>query len=201
MASSGWQTEQFATNSCFSQYIKWNVNLYVQSITHTGTNLTIVGRVAWCTRQRQGSGGSTTFGYPCYLTPQGGSQYTVVNANVRQNVNTDYYAPSSSTFFTITVSGVPESSTSYTYSCAWSAPGNNTGAYGGTTGGTVYWTINIDPYVPPVTFTPTLYGSVNGRARKIGKLYCSVSNQTRKIKKLYAGDGNGNAKLIYEDNS
>ena len=144
MASSGWQVEQFATNSCFSQYVKWNVNLYVNSITHTGTNLTIVGRIAWCTRQRTGSGGSTTFGYPCYVTPQGGSQYTVVAANTRQSVGTDYYAPSSSTFFTVTIPNVAASATSYTYSCAWSAPGNNTGSYGGTTGGTVYWTLNFD---------------------------------------------------------
>ena len=58
---------------------------------------------------------------------------------------------------------------------------------------------NPAPVPPTPTFTPTLYGSVNGRARKVKKLYCSVNSQTRKIKKLYAGDANGNAKLIYED--
>lgn len=146
MASSGWQAEQFATNSCFSSYVKWNVNLYVQSISHVGTNLTITGRIAWCTRQKDGTsgGGSTTFGYPCYVTPQGGSQYTVVNASVRQSVGSDYYAPSSSTFFTVTIPNVAATATSYTYSCAWSAPGNSTGSYGGTTGGTVYWTLSFD---------------------------------------------------------
>lgn len=199
MASSGWQGEQFATNSCFSQYILFKVDLNVQSITHTGTDLTIVGQAAWCVRQRQSSGGSTTFGYPCYLTPEGGKQYTVVAANVRQNVGSNYYAPSSTTYFTVVIHNVAASATSYNYSCAWSAPGNNTGAQGGTSSGTVYWTLNFDPYVPPVTFTPKLYGSVNGRARRVKKLYCSVNNQTRKIKKLYAGDANGNAKLIYED--
>lgn len=61
------------------------------------------------------------------------------------------------------------------------------------------FTITVSP--PPPVSNTKLYGSVNGRARKIKKLYCSVSNQTRKIKKLYAGDANGNAKLIYEDNT
>lgn len=61
-------------------------------------------------------------------------------------------------------------------------------------------TITIPNPVPPTpTFTPKIYGSVNGRARRVKKLYCSVNNQTRKVKKLYAGDANGNAKLIYED--
>lgn len=199
MASSGWQTEQFATNSCFSNYVKFNVNLYVESITHSGTNLIITGYAAWCVRQKSGSGGSTTFGssYPCGLTPQNGSYYQVVAGGVRQNVGSTYYTPT----FTVTVPNVAASTTSYNYSCTWSAPGNNTGSYGGTTGGTVSWTLSFEPYVPPVTFTPKIYGSVNGRARKIGKLYCSVGNQTRKIKKLYAGDAGGNAKLIYEDNS
>lgn len=144
MASSGWQTEQFATNSCFSQSVKWNVNLYVESITHTGTNLTIVGRIAWCTRSRTGSSGSTTFGYPCYVTPQGGSQYTVVAANTRQSTGVDYHAPSSSTFFTVTIPNVAASATSYTYSCAWSAPGNNTGANGGSSSGSVSWNLSFD---------------------------------------------------------
>ena len=201
MASSGWQEEQFATNSCFSQYILFKVNLYVQSITHTGTDLTIVGQVAWCVRQRQSSGGSTTFGYPCYLTPQGGQQYTVVAANVRQNVGSTYYAPSSTTYFTVVIHNVAASATSYTYSCAWSAPGNNTGAQGGTSSGTVYWTLNFDPYVPPVTFTPKLYVPINGRAKRVKKLYCSVGGQAKQIKKLYASV-NGEAKLIYDkDNS
>ena len=60
-------------------------------------------------------------------------------------------------------------------------------------------TITIPNPAPTPTFTPKIYGSVNGRARRVKKLYCSVNNQTRKIKKLYAGDANGNAKLIYED--
>lgn len=148
MASSGWLTEKFATNSCFSSYVCWNVNLYVSSITHTGTDLTIVGRAAWCTRQRSGTsgGGSTTFGssYPCSLTPQGGSTYTVVNGGVKQSVGSDYYAPSSSTLFTVTIHNVPATATSYTYSCSWAAPGNNTGAYGGTTSGSVSWNLSFD---------------------------------------------------------
>ena len=167
MASSGWQTEKFATNSCFSSYVCWKVNLNVNSITHTGTNLTISGRVAWCTRQREGTsgGGSTTFGssYPCSLTPQGGSTYTVVNGGVKQSVGSDYYGPSSSTWFTVTIPNVPATATSYTYSCSWAAPGNNTGAYGGTTSGSVSWTLSFDasgtaPAAPTVTldsFTDT----------------------------------------------
>ena len=195
MASSGWQGELFATNSCFSDYVMWNVNVRIDSVMHSGTNLVITGIAAWCTRNKPGkSGGSTTFGasYPCGLTPQGGQYYEVVAGGVRQNVGTDYYTPS----FTVTIPNVAESATSYTYSCTWAAPGNNTGAYGGTTGGTVSWTLSFDPSTPPVH----LYGSVNGARKEIKHLYGSVNGSRKKIKKLY-GSVNGARKLIFEDNS
>lgn len=199
MASSGWQSELFATNSCFSDYVCWYVNLYVASITHTGTNLTITGRAAWCTRNKPGkSGGSTTFGssYPCGLTPQGGVYYQVVAGGVKQSVGSDYYAPDGSSYFTVTIPNVAASATSYNYSCTWSAPGNNTGSYGGTTSGTVTWTLTFDASTIP----QHLYGSVNGTAKEIKHLYGSVNGARKKVKKLY-GSVNGVAKLIFKDDS
>ena len=54
------------------------------------------------------------------------------------------------------------------------------------------------PYIQPTpTFTPKLYCSVNGRAKRVKKLYCSVGGQAKQIKKLYASV-NGEAKLIYD---
>lgn len=52
MASSGWQNEQWVIN-CNSN-VSYYGNIYIKSITHTGTNLRIVGGIALCTRGTSG---------------------------------------------------------------------------------------------------------------------------------------------------
>lgn len=136
MATSGWQSEQFAYDSPYSSYVKWNTNIRVDSIVHSGTNLRVIGVAAWCTRQRSGSGGSTTFGSPVYLTPQNGVRTQVVAANVRQTIGSDYHAN-----FDVTIPNVAMTATSANFSLRWDA--NNTG-------GTNTWTLyfNISAVAP-----------------------------------------------------
>lgn len=129
MATSGWQTEQFAYNSPFSSYVKWNTNIYVESITHTGTNLRVKGMAAWCTRARSGSSGSTTFGSPVYLTPQNGTRTQVVAANVKQSIGNDYRCN-----FDVTIPNVAITTTSISFSLKWEA---------NSTSGTNRWTLSF----------------------------------------------------------
>lgn len=194
MASSGWQNEQWIINCSGSNYY-YNGSIRIDSIVHGSGKVTVTGTVALCSRGS--SGWRYNWQQPIYVNINGGGD-VLVRATGYVYVGTDTYINQGTTSVTGTFStdiAVADSATSCNISVRYYAIG------GSGIEKTLTWALSFDPYVPPVTFTPKLYGSVNGRARKIGKLYCSVSNQTRKIKKLYAGDGNGNAKLIYEDNS
>lgn len=52
MASSGWQNEQWVVNC--NGNVSYYGNIYIKSITHTGTNLRVVGGIALCTRGTSG---------------------------------------------------------------------------------------------------------------------------------------------------
>ena len=52
--------------------------------------------------------------------------------------------------------------------------------------------------VSVTTTNETLYGSVNGKSKRVQKLYGSVNGQSKKITKLYASV-NGQSKLIYKE--
>ena len=113
MASSGWQNEQLILSRTFSPSLALYGNILINSITHTGTNLRIVGVIALCPRQN-GTYGTCTYGYAQYVTPEGGSQMKIVDANVRMvtpghpnYAHTDYHVA-----FDVTLTGVAATATS-----------------------------------------------------------------------------------------
>lgn len=76
MASSGWQGNKDFPYS--SSDLK--CNLYISSITHTGTSLRVQGKVgAVCVNNS--AGWYAWYDYPVYVTPEGGSQQTLLAAN------------------------------------------------------------------------------------------------------------------------
>lgn len=76
MASSGWQGNKDFPYS--SSDLK--CNLYITSITHTGTSLRVQGKVgAVCVNNS--SGWYSWYDYPVYVKPEGGSQQTLLAAN------------------------------------------------------------------------------------------------------------------------
>lgn len=76
MASSGWQGNKdfpYASSDL-------KCNLYITSITHTGTSLRVQGKVgAVCVNNS--SGWYSWFDYPVYVKPEGGSQQTLLAAS------------------------------------------------------------------------------------------------------------------------
>lgn len=113
MATSGWQNEQLIVSRTFSASLALYGNIYISAITHSGTNLRVQGTIALCPRQN-GTYGTCTYGYAQYVTPEGGSQTKIVDANTRMvtpghptYTHTDYYAN-----FDVTLTGVAASTTS-----------------------------------------------------------------------------------------
>lgn len=116
MATSGWQNEQLILSRTFSASLALYGNVRIDSITHTGTNLRVTGAIALCPRQN-GTYGTCTYGYAQYVTPEGGSQTKIVDANVRMvtpghpdYTHTDYYAS-----FDVTLTGVAATATSRSF--------------------------------------------------------------------------------------
>lgn len=116
MATSGWQNEQLILSRTFSASLALYGNVRIDSITHTGTNLRVTGMIALCPRQN-GTYGTCTYGYAQYVTPEGGSQTKIVDANVRMvtpghpnYTHTDYYAN-----FDVTLTGVAATATSRSF--------------------------------------------------------------------------------------
>ena len=123
MATSGWQNEQTIITQTFSSYVMLKGNVYIDTITHNGTNLRITGTIALCTRQRQGSGGSITYtGYDQYATPEGGSERVICSAGTRMPVGTDFHST-----FDVTIANVPATDTGRNFTVNFRCP---SGQYG-----------------------------------------------------------------------
>ena len=140
MATSGWQNEQLILSRTFSSSLALYGNVSISSITHTGTNLRVVGSIALCPRQN-GSYGTCTYGYAQYVTPEGGNQMQIVAANTRMvtpghpnYAHTDYYAN-----FDVTLTGVAATATSRNFTVNFYNP---SGQYGYNKNLT--WTLNFD---------------------------------------------------------
>lgn len=140
MASSGWQNEQLILSRTFSPSLALYGNILINSITHTGTNLRIVGVIALCPRQN-GTYGTCTYGYAQYVTPEGGSQMKIVDANVRMvtpghpnYTHTDYHVA-----FDVTLTGVAATATSRNFTVNFY---NASPSYGYNTNLT--WTLYFD---------------------------------------------------------
>lgn len=128
MATSGWQNEQLILSRTFSSRLALYGNVSISSITHTGTNLRVVGSIALCPRQN-GSYGTCTYGYAQYVTPEGGGQMQIVAANTRMvtpghpnYAHTDYRAD-----FDVTLTGVAATATSRNFTVNFYNP---SGQYG-----------------------------------------------------------------------
>lgn len=140
MATSGWQNEQQILSRTFSSSLALYGNVSISSITHTGTNLRVVGTIALCPRQN-GSYGTCTYGYAQYVTPEGGSQMQIVAANTRMvtpghpnYAHTDYHVN-----FDVTLTGVAATATSRNFTVNFYNP---SGQYGYNKNLT--WTLNFD---------------------------------------------------------
>lgn len=140
MASSGWQGNQefpYPNNDL-------KCNLRIDSITHSGTNLRVVGAVgAVCANNSPGW--YAYYSYPVYVTPEGGSQQTLLSANEQvYGDGTGGLSSAKTVSFDVTLSGVPASDTSYSF--AVSINMNN-----GQSAGTLHWTIVFDASTPTYT--------------------------------------------------
>lgn len=140
MATSGWQNEQQILSRTFSANLALYGNISISSITHTGTNLRVVGAIALCPRQN-GSYGTCTYGYAQYVTPEGGNQMQIVAANTRMvtpghpnYAHTDYRVN-----FDVTLTGVAATATSRNFTVNFYNP---SGQYGYNKNLT--WTLNFD---------------------------------------------------------
>ena len=135
MATSGWQNEQTIITQTFSRYVMLKGNVYIDTITHSGTNLRVTGTIALCTRQRQGSGGSITYtGYDQYATPEGGSERVICSAGTRMPVGTDFHSA-----FDVTIANVPATDTGRNFTVNFRCP---SGQYGYNVNLT--WWLNFD---------------------------------------------------------
>ena len=128
MATSGWQNEQLILSRTFSSRLALYGNVSISSITHTGTNLRVVGAIALCPRQNGGYG-TCTYGYAQYVTPEGGGQMQIVAANTRMvtpghpnYAHTDYRVN-----FDVTLTGVAATATSRNFTVNFYNP---SGQYG-----------------------------------------------------------------------
>ena len=110
MASSGWQNEKLVYT--FDANNKLYGNVYIESIDHTGTKLTVICRVAFGNRGT--SGASCWFNNGVQVSLNGGSWHNIVGNGQHITVGSgDYYYPSSGTR-SVTISNVPAGATSAT---------------------------------------------------------------------------------------
>lgn len=131
MATSGWQNEQ--TWYTYSSNVYLIGNIYVSSITHSGTNLRIQGTIAGGARGTNNYYFSF-YDYTSYAQPEGGSklalgskgrQWKVGQADVHVN-------------FDVTLTGVPTTTTSRSFYVNFYGPNTNSVV------ATLRWTLNFD---------------------------------------------------------
>lgn len=118
MASSGWQNEQ--TWFTYSSNIRLIGNIYISSITHTGTNLRIKGTIAGGAR---GSSGYMFYylDYTSYAQPEGGNKIALGSKGRQWKVgNSDVHVD-----FDVTLANVSASSTSRSFYVNFYGPNTN----------------------------------------------------------------------------
>ena len=142
MATSGWQNEQFI-KQCMTNYY-YNGNIYVSSITHSGTNLRVTGQVALCSR---GTSGYRYNWQNIIYANVAGSGNTQIRASGYYYVGTDTYCN-----FDVTIANVAATTTSYSLAVNFNSYNINV---------TLYWTLSFDASaIAPSGLTATL-GSVS----------------------------------------
>ena len=144
MASSGWQNEQLVY--VFDANNKLYGNVYIESIDHTGTNLTVICRVAFGNRGT--SGASCWLNNGVQVSLNGGRWHNIVGNGQHITVGSgDYYYPSSGTR-SVTISNVPAGATSATLRVRFRSCNANdcSSTYFDTTKN---WTLSFDTSVTP----------------------------------------------------
>lgn len=163
MATSGWQTEKFYHASGNAGYVDWYGNIYISSITHTGTNLRVIGKFRLAARGTSGYSAYYVNGMKGSMTNSSGSKVgttqTLLGNNVRLNVGNTVDKN-----FDITISGVSASTTSYSLGFRmWAC--YNSSCSSTFWDVTKYWTINFEPSSAPsglyINNISTAYNSVS----------------------------------------
>ena len=114
MASSGWQGEQFLTQR--SSNISYYGNLYISSISRSGTNITINGTIRLTSKGTSGHSGYYNYGVQADPDGSGGWGTLLGNSESLRNGN------SKDVGFSTTVSNVSTSATTLSFGvryCAW----------------------------------------------------------------------------------
>lgn len=163
MATSGWQTEKFYHASGNAGYVDWYGNINITSITHSGTNLRVVGKFRLAARGTSGYSAYYVYGMKGSMTNSSGtkvgSTQTLLGNNVSLRVGNTVDKD-----FDITISGVAATTTSYSLGFRmWAC--YNSSCSSTFWDVTKYWTINFDPSSAPsglyINNISTTYNSVS----------------------------------------
>lgn len=146
MASSGWQGEQFIVkrSSNFSYY----GNLYISSITHSGTNLNVRGKIRFTAK---GPSGSSYYDWGVQADPSGSQGFITILGNGVSIAN----GSNKDVDFSTTISNVSTSTTSISFGVRYVAWYNSshTSTYWDVTKS---WTLSFSPSgSPPADFSAT----------------------------------------------
>lgn len=163
MATSGWQTEKFYHASGNAGVVDWYGNIYISSITHSGTNLRVVGKFRLAARGSSGYSAYYVYGMKGSMTNSSGTKIgttqTLLGNNVSLRVGNTVDKD-----FDITISGVSASTTSYSLGFRmWAC--YNSSCSSTFWDVTKYWTIDFDPSSAPsglyINNISTTYNSVS----------------------------------------
>lgn len=163
MATSGWQTEKFYHASGNAGVVDWYGNIYISSITHSGTNLRVVGKFRLAARGSSGYSAYYVNGMKGSMTNSSGSKIGTTQTLLGNNVKL-YVGSVVDKDFDVTISGVATTTTSYSLGFRmWAC--YNSSCSSTFWDVTKYWTINFDPSSAPsglyINNISTAYNSVS----------------------------------------
>lgn len=163
MATSGWQTEKFYHASGNAGVVDWYGNIYISSITHSGTNLRVVGKFRLAARGSSGYSAYYVYGMKGSMTNSSGSKIGSTQTLLGNNVKL-YVGSVVDKDFDITISGVATDTTSYSLGFRmWAC--YNSSCSSTFWDVTKYWTINFSPSSAPsglyINNISTAYNSVS----------------------------------------
>lgn len=163
MATSGWQTEKFYHASGNAGVVDWYGNIYISSITHSGTNLRVVGKFRLAARGSSGYSAYYVYGMKGSMTNSSGTKIGTTQTLLGNNVKL-YVGSVVDKDFDVTISGVSATTTSYSLGFRMWACYNST-CSSTFWDVTKYWTINFDPSSAPsglyINNISTAYNSVS----------------------------------------
>lgn len=163
MVTSGWQEEKFYHASGNAGYVDWYGNIYISSITHSGTNLRVVGKFRLAARGTSGASAQYNWGLRGSMANSSGSKVGTTQVLLGKNVSLRV-GNTVDKDFDITISGVSASTTSYSLGFRMWACYNET-CSSTFWDVTKYWPISFDPSSAPsglyINNISTTYNSVS----------------------------------------